>query len=123
MGGQLGNPRQPLRVRFVALQSRGQLLAGPHRFLEGADPCGDPPIELRQGHLQGEIEGRQADGALRPGPAPLGAAEHLQHRHRQPKAGLQGGITIHIDQLQRQRRIEGAQLLLQSLAQTAPLAG
>ena len=74
--------------------------------------------------LQPNLQAGASQPGRHPGQLPISlAGAHLQHRHLQPKAGLQGGITIHIDQLQRQRRIDGAQLLLQSLTQTAPLAG
>ena len=82
--GELGDPVQPFGVRFVAVQGRGQGVAGGTPLLEGPHPGGEAPIQFRQGHLQAEVERGQADAALGPGRAAATTAQHLQHRHPQP---------------------------------------
>ena len=60
-GRQLGHPSQPLRLRYQLVQRRGQGIAAAPHFLEAPHPGGEPPIELRQRHLQAEVEGAQPD--------------------------------------------------------------
>ena len=70
-------------VRPVVLQSCGQPLIGRAHLLERAHPGGDPPVQFRQGDLQREVEGGQAEAAGLPAGAALGAAQQLKHRYRQ----------------------------------------